>query len=48
MNIWPGVAPRSENWTQKEQTVRASYGMVLINVVTPTLTAYLPEKPGLF
>ena len=21
INIWPGVAPGSENWTQKEQTI---------------------------
>jgi acetyl esterase/lipase len=44
VNLWPGVAPGSEHWTQKEMTVDAGYGNVLINVVTPTLTAYLPEK----
>ena len=44
INLWPGVAPGSENWTQKEITVEASFGTVLQNVVTPTLTAYLPEK----
>jgi len=44
VNIWPGVAPGSEQWTQKEMTVDAGYGMVLINVVTPTLTAYLPDR----
>ena len=44
LNLWPGVAPGSENWTQKEQTVEAPYGTVLINVVTPTLTVFLPEK----
>jgi len=43
-NLWPGVAPGSEHWTQKERSVEAPYGTVLINVVTPTLTAYLPEK----
>jgi acetyl esterase/lipase len=43
-NLWPGVAPGSENWTQKETTVDAGYGMVVINVVTPTLTVYLPER----
>jgi len=21
VNLWPGVAPGSENWTQKEQTI---------------------------
>jgi acetyl esterase/lipase len=44
VNIWPGVAPGSENWKQTERTVQAPYGTVIINVVTPTLTAYLPEK----
>jgi len=44
LNLWPGVAPGSENWTQKEQTIQVDYGRVVINVVTPTLTAYLPEK----
>ncbi len=44
INLWPGVAPGSEHWTQKEQTFEAPYGTVLINVVTPTLAAYLPEK----
>lgn len=45
VNIWPGVAPGSEHWTQKEQNFEAPYGTVIINVVTPTLTLYLPEKP---
>ena len=44
VNIWPGVAPGSEHWTQKEQNFEAPYGTVIINVVTPTLTLYLPEK----
>src|SRR5215471_18005010 len=45
INIWPGVAPGSENWTQKEQTITDTpIGAVVINVVTPTLTAYLPER----
>jgi acetyl esterase/lipase len=44
LNIWPGAAPGSENWTQKETTVQAPYGTVIINVSTPTLTLYLPEK----
>lgn len=44
INLWPGVAPGSEHWTQREHTVEASYGTVIIDVVTPTLTAYLPEK----
>lgn len=45
VNIWPGVAPGSENWTQKEQTIdNTPIGTVVINVVTPTLTVYLPER----
>jgi acetyl esterase/lipase len=45
LNIWPGVAPGSENWTQKERTVdNTPIGRVVHNVVTPTLTVYLPER----
>ncbi|MBA3334456.1 MAG: alpha/beta hydrolase [Acidobacteria bacterium] len=45
VNIWKGVAPGSENWTQKERTIENTpVGTVIFNVVTPTLTAYLPEK----
>jgi acetyl esterase/lipase len=45
LNIWPGVAPGSENWTQKERAVENTpLGTVVFNVVTPTLTAYLPDR----
>jgi acetyl esterase/lipase len=45
MNIWPGIAPGSENWTWKEKVVdNTPLGTVIFNVVTPTLTVYLPEK----
>lgn len=45
VNIWPGVAPGSESWTQKERAVENTpLGTVIFNVVTPTLTAYLPER----
>lgn len=45
LNIWPGKAPGSENWEQKEQTIKNTpVGTVILNVVTPTLTIYLPEK----
>src|SRR5262252_9699098 len=41
LNIWPGVAPGSEDWKQKETAVGDTpLGMVIINVVTPTITAY--------
>jgi acetyl esterase/lipase len=45
VRIWPGVAPGSERWTQKEVTIENTpVGTVVMNVVTPTLTAYLPER----
>jgi hypothetical protein len=45
LNIWPGAAPGSENWTWKEKIVdNTPLGTVIFNVVTPTLTVYLPEK----
>lgn len=45
VNIWPGVAPGSESWTQKERVIENTpVGTVIFNVVTPTLTAYLPER----
>jgi acetyl esterase/lipase len=45
LNIWPGVAPGSETWTQKERVVEHTpLGTVVFNVVTPTLTVYLPER----
>jgi len=45
VKIWPGVAPGSEAWTQKEKTVEGTpLGTVIFNVVVPTLTAYLPER----
>ncbi|MEP6945973.1 MAG: alpha/beta hydrolase [Acidobacteriota bacterium] len=45
LNVWPGPAPGSENWKQKERTFENTpVGTIVINVVTPTLTAYLPDK----
>jgi acetyl esterase/lipase len=45
INLWPGIAPGSENWTQKEtSTTDTPIGTVITNVVTPTLTAFLPPK----
>lgn len=45
VNLWPGVAPGSEKWTQKEKTIPDTpVGTVIFNVVTPTLTLFLPEK----
>ena len=45
LNIWPGVAPGSEDWTQKETMAENTpVGTVIFNVVTPTLTVYLPPR----
>jgi|SRR5579859_1269163 len=44
LNVWPGVAPGSEKWTQKEITEDTPMGTIVANVVTPTLTVYLPDK----
>jgi acetyl esterase/lipase len=44
INIWPGVAPGSEEWKQSEYVMKGGDTDRLFNVVTPTLTAYLPEK----
>ena len=45
INIWKDAPPGTENWTQKEKVIENTLvGTVVLNVVTPTLTAYLPEK----
>ena len=45
LKIWPGVAPGSESWTQQEREAKSTpIGTVVFNVVTPTLTVYLPER----
>lgn len=45
VDIWPGVAPGSENWTYVEKSVEKSpNGALVVNVVKPTLTAYLPAR----
>jgi len=45
INLWPGVAPGSEKWAQTEtSTSDTPIGKVITNVVTPTLTAFLPPK----
>ena len=44
VKIWPGAAPGSEHETQQEQVVHGTpVGTVVLDVTTPTLTAYLPE-----
>ena len=45
VDVWPGVAPGSEHWTQQERTIEGTpVGTVVMNVVKPTITAYLPER----
>lgn len=45
LDLWPGPPPGSEKWTQTERTVTDTpIGAVVFNVVTPTITAYLPDK----
>ncbi|MEP6733314.1 MAG: alpha/beta hydrolase [bacterium] len=45
LNVWPGIAPGSEHWTQKERVIEHTpVGTVVFNVVTPTITAYLPSR----
>src|SRR5271169_5998284 len=46
INLWPGVAPGSEQWKQKETTLRSGPMESIVNVTTPTLTAYLPYPPN--
>ena len=41
--IWPGVAPGTEGWTQKEVEYREGGKVMVRNVTTPTLTAFLPD-----
>lgn len=44
IDLWPGVAPGSEQWTQKEATYdNTPEGTVVMNVVKPQLIAFLPE-----
>lgn len=46
IRLWPGVAPGSEKWTQKEvQFVDSQFGGTTIrNVVEPTLSVFLPTS----
>lgn len=45
MNLWPGVAPGSENWSYKEKVeVNTPIRRVFFNVTTPTLTAFLTDR----
>lgn len=43
--VWPGPAPGSEGWTQKEVEYRNDWDQktMVRNVTAPTLTAFLPD-----
>jgi acetyl esterase/lipase len=43
INLWTGIAPGSEAWKQPETTVGNPGNRRIMNVSTPTLTAYLPD-----
>jgi hypothetical protein len=43
INLWPGVAPGSEQWKQLETALGSGEMERIVNVTTPTLTAYLPD-----
>lgn len=43
INLWPGVAPGSEQWKQPETVLRFNGMESVVNVTTPTLTAFLPD-----
>jgi acetyl esterase/lipase len=43
LNVWPGVAPGSEHWNQPETVIGSSDMQRIVDVTTPTLTAYLPD-----
>jgi acetyl esterase/lipase len=45
LRVWPGAAPGSEHWTQKEAVFENTpAGTIIQNVVTPTLTVFLPDR----
>jgi len=50
LDIWPGVAPGSEHWTWQEKVFHdvesrgVNLGTIYEDVVTPTLTPFLPSK----
>lgn len=45
INLWPGIAPGSEQWKQPETVLRSNGMETVVNVSTPTLTAYFPQTP---
>src|SRR2546425_4545498 len=42
VNLWPGVAPGSEEWKQTETILGSGNNRRIVNVTTPTLSVYAP------
>lgn len=42
IDVWPGVAPGSEQWKQQETVLGSGNSRTIVNVTTPTLTVYQP------
>ena len=43
INVWPGVAPGSDELKQQETALGSEGNRRIVNVTTPTLTAYPPD-----
>src|SRR5436190_15198560 len=43
LNLWPAVAPGSEEWKQTETALGSGNNRRIVNVTTPTLTVYTPS-----
>jgi len=46
IQLYNGKAPGSENWNWKETEVKVDIGRIIMDVSTPSLTVYTPEKPN--
>lgn len=46
IDVWPGAAPGTENWSQKESSLQIPgiKHSIVRNVTKPTLTAFLPDR----
>lgn len=46
IRLYAGAAPGSESWTWQERSFEVSGMPIVMDVVQPTLTAYIPKKPN--
>lgn len=44
--LYNGAAPGSENWNWEETQIKTDIGAIIMGVVHPTLTAYVPSHPN--